>query len=105
MGKEKNPVAPQQSEAERDAMIDEHARDRFVGGADEGAAWAKAFGGGLQEEQADDSPLTPEEAAAVRDLMIHAAEQGDHESLDRLKALAANPAELRKVMAGFDPDA
>lgn len=105
--RKKTDAPPKQSQAERDAMIDDHYRDRIVGGSDEGSAWTQAFGGGaLQESEQpapDDAPLTPEEKAAVRDLMIHAAEQGDNEGLELLKSLAEKPAELRKAMAGFDP--
>lgn len=86
---------------ERDALIDRATEDRLMGGADEGAAWVGAFGGAALPTPPDDSPLSDEEREAVRDLMLRAAESGDHAAIDRLKDLANKPAELRQVMAEF----
>ena len=104
MAKDKKPAPQRDERAERDRLIDEATEARLTGGADEGAAWAKALGGNVQEsESGDAAPLTADEKAAVRDLMIHAAETGDTESLDLLQKLAADPAALRKALADFDP--
>ncbi len=102
----------QKADDERDARIDEEYAKRLNGGDDEGMAWGKAFLGAAQsaapeltesEDDGDDQPLTEQEKTALRDLMLHAAEKGDHEALDSLGALAGNPAELRRVMSEFSP--
>lgn len=102
--KKKAAANPDSEPADRsayDALIDQASEDRLSGGADEGAAWVGAFGGAALPTPPDDSPLSDEEREAVRDLMLRAAESGDHAAIDRLKDLANNPAELRQVMAEF----
>jgi hypothetical protein len=50
------------------------------------------------------APLTHEESLALAGAMFAAAEQGDHEALDRLAKLAKAPDEVRRVLTGQPAD-